>query len=875
MQIADLAQGLIRKARLLRKLARYRRPAGLLVVVGLTALGLYALHLLVAQVHFRDVRLALRGLAGWQVAAAVGFTAASYFLLTLYDSIALWIIDKSLPWRTAALASFTSYTLSHNLGLSLLTGGSARYRVYRSNGLGTVHIAQILAIASGAFWTGIAMTAAAALIIDPAALAFTGIAIGTTARVVAATSVVALAGVLLWRTQNRSRLLTLFGWTLPMPSRRQAISVLVVAILDLVTASAALFFLVPGISLALFPAVFVAYVIAVIAAAISHIPGGVGVFEAMIIAALPGIPKPDLLAALVAYRAIYYLLPLLVAGLIVSINEYRTWRSPVAAVYKLSQSVVSSMAPMMLSALSFAGGLVLLISGSLPAIPGRLQALRAFVPLPFVEASQIGASLAGTGLLLLAPGLYKRLDGAFLVTRVLLIAGAVFSLSKGIDFEEALLLGLIAAFLQWSRKAFYRHTALTVRSFSAGWIAACVIAVGLSVWITLFAFRHVSFDSDLWWQFAWRGSASRAMRATFAAAVMLVGAIVVWLFGPAARPDPASDSTAPAIGDLLAHSERSDAMLAWTGDKRFLELPGGDAFLMYQVQGSTWVVMGDPVGPREQWSDLLWRIRERADAAQGRLLLYQLSPEALPLAIDLGLKLVKYGEEAMVDLNRFTLDGAEGKSLRYSERRALREGARFEIVKAPAVPALIPELRAISDQWLKAKGQSEKAFSVGRFEPAYLARCDCAIIRHEGRVVAFANIWRAAPGGEFSIDLMRHGDAIPQGTMDFLLINLMRWGKAEGYTWFNLGIAPLSGIAARRLAPIWARAGAFLYRHGDSFYGFEGLRAYKDKFSPVWASRYIAGPSGFGLARALFDLQTLVGGSRASAARKKQVSAVA
>ena len=122
---------------------------------------------------------------------------------------------------------------------------------------------------------------------------------------------------------------------------------------------------------------------------------------------------------------------------------------------------------------------------------------------------------------------------------------------------------------------------------------------------------------------------------------------------------------------------------------------------------------------------------------------------------------------------------------------------------------------------------------------------------------------------------MRHADIVPYGVMDFLFVRLMEWGKQQGYAWFNLGIAPLSGIEARRLAPIWARAGAFLFRHGESFYGFEGLRAYKDKFSPRWEPRYIAGPHGVGLARALIDLQTLVGGGRGSAARRTGLSLVA
>lgn len=287
---------------------------------------------------------------------------------------------------------------------------------------------------------------------------------------------------------------------------------------------------------------------------------------------------------------------------------------------------------------------------------------------------------------------------------------------------------------------------------------------------------------------------------------------------------------------------------------------------MYQRQGHSWIVMGDPVGPRDAWPELLWTIREQADAAQGRLLLYQISQAMLPLAIDLGLQLVKYGEEAQVDLTHFTLDGPTAKQLRHAERRATHEGARFEIVRAADVAAILPELRAVSDAWLRAKNQGEKAFSLGRFDDAYIARSDCAVVRVEGRIVAFANIWATPDKSELSVDLMRHADCAPYGTMDYLFIQLMRWGQSHGYHWFNLGLAPLSGLGERRLASIWAQAGALLYRHGEFLYGFEGLRAYKDKYGPVWQPRFVAGPNGLGLARALLDLQTLIGGGRRSAA---------
>lgn len=842
-------------------------------VVVIAALAFAALHGLLHEVRWRDVRHAFHAIGGWQIAAALAMTAASYLMLTLYDVLALRIIGRPLPYRTAALASFTSYTLSHNLGFALLTGGSARYRVYSAAGLDTPDIVKVVATASMTFWSGVVVMAGIALSFHLGPLTLGDVTISTTVQHLVGAAILGATFFVLALLGGRPREFRLWRWHFRCPTLAQALGMIATSAIDLALASAALLILVPGAGLHAFPAFFLGYALAIIAALVTHVPGGVGVFEAVMIAVLPGADPSRIVAALILYRLIYYVLPLLVAGALLAVHERRHLRKPIAAL-RAAGLAMHGLAPTFLAALVFVGGVVLLVSGSLPAIPARLRDLHGFVPLPFVEASHIAASLAGTALLLIAPALYRRLDAAFHLCRTLLLAGALFSLVKGVDYEEAAILLVIAGLLQLSRTAFYRKTALT-SALSPRALLSVAVAVALAAWIGFFAFKHVPYQDDLWWEFAWRGDASRFLRASFATAVALTCVAVTQWFGYAQprREEHAPDTELPA--PALAHANRTDAMLAYTGDKRFLRSASGETLLMYQVQGQSWIVMGDPVGPRGEWGDLLWQIREMADAAQGRLLLYQISTEALPIAIDLGLQLVKYGEEARVALPAFTMEGPEKRSLRHSERRAAREGAVFEIVPAAQLPALMAELRAVSDAWLRDKGNSEKAFSVGRFDPAYIGRFDCAVVRREGAIVAFANVWATENREELSVDLMRHLADMPYGTMDFLFVQLMQWGRDNGYRWFNLGMAPLSGIESRRLAPIWARIGALLYRHGDAFYGFEGLRAYKDKFSPVWTPRYIAAPPGLGLARGMIDLQTLVGGGSRSAARRGRLRLVA
>jgi phosphatidylglycerol lysyltransferase len=134
------------------------------------------------------------------------------------------------------------------------------------------------------------------------------------------------------------------------------------------------------------------------------------------------------------------------------------------------------------------------------------------------------------------------------------------------------------------------------------------------------------------------------------------------------------------------------------------------------------------------------------------------------------------------------------------------------------------------------------------------------LIRKNGKIVAFANLWRGAAKEELSIDLMRYLPDAPHGVMEFLFVQLMLWGKTEGYRWFNLGMAPLSGLEDRGLAPLWSRVGAYVFRHGEHFYNFQGIRRYKEKFDPEWVPKYLACPGGMVITRILANVASLISG---------------
>ena len=129
-----------------------------------------------------------------------------------------------------------------------------------------------------------------------------------------------------------------------------------------------------------------------------------------------------------------------------------------------------------------------------------------------------------------------------------------------------------------------------------------------------------------------------------------------------------------------------------------------------------------------------------------------------------------------------------------------------------------------------------------------------------GRIIAFANVLFGAEKEELSLDLMRFIPDTPNSVMEYLFINLMLWGKKEGFQWFNLGMAPFSGMENHAFSPLWNRLASLIYSHGEHFYNFQGLRQYKEKFDPEWVPKYLASPGGLALPLILKNLSTLISG---------------
>ncbi|RYZ94354.1 MAG: DUF2156 domain-containing protein, partial [Proteobacteria bacterium] len=349
-------------------------------------------------------------------------------------------------------------------------------------------------------------------------------------------------------------------------------------------------------------------------------------------------------------------------------------------------------------------GAVLLFSGASPAERERLEFLRHRVPLLAIEVSHFAGSVVGMALLVLARGLVNRGHAAWLVTTILMSLGVVFSLAKGFDYEEALLLTFFVGFLVSCRAEFYRKSPLFSDSLSASWLISCFIVIGFSIWLGFFTNKHVEYDSDLWWNFTVHGDASRFLRATVGVGACAAALALMKLVSPRGTPRDLPEVPPAEVRALVESAPDTMANLAMVGDKKIFANQKRDAFLMYATQGSTWAVLGDPVGNQEAFSDLLYDFKEAADSFGGAVAFYQVRADHLPLYIDLGMIFLKLGEEARVNLKEFALDGKGRKGLRYYYTRSIKSNPlSFEVVPAARFDEILPELRDVSDAWLAEK----------------------------------------------------------------------------------------------------------------------------------------------------------------------------
>jgi phosphatidylglycerol lysyltransferase len=506
-------------------------------------------------------------------------------------------------------------------------------------------------------------------------------------------------------------------------------------------------------------------------------------------------------------------------------------------------------------------GVINVLSAVTPAARDRLHLLRVLGEYsPLRTGGHLASALAGFALLLLSVNLWRRKQMGWLLTLSILIVSIPVHLLKGLDYEEAIFAALLAGLLLYLRPYFHaRSDPPSVKQGLNILLAALVFTVIYGVLGFYLLDRHFKVSFGFW----------AAVRQTvvmftefydpglqpvtgfgryFAASIYIIGAVtggyaLLMLLRPVLnRRIQTEEDRARAWEIVRAHGRTPLARYALFDDKLFFFTPGG-SLISYVVENRVALALGDPIGPVEDVGAAVSAFKDLCSKNDWLPVFYQVLPTCLDTYKRAGFDTLAIGQEAIVDLGCFTLEGSHNKTLRNSYNKMVRNGYHSDVVEPPYSARMLRELNYISNDWLTMHRATEMRFSLGWFSEEYLNTCPILLVRdREGFIEAFANFVTEFQAKEVAVDLMRYRQHSESGLMDFLFVSLFQWAREQGYATFNLGLSALSGVGVDSDDPIVERGLNLIYQNINRFYNFRGLHSFKEKFHPTWSPRYLIYP---------------------------------
>ncbi|AFZ16274.1 bifunctional lysylphosphatidylglycerol flippase/synthetase MprF [Allocoleopsis franciscana] len=508
-------------------------------------------------------------------------------------------------------------------------------------------------------------------------------------------------------------------------------------------------------------------------------------------------------------------------------------------------------------------GVVNLLSAVTVSEWARVKWLKGIFPFEVRQGGHLFAALTGFFLLMLASNLLRRKRIAWLLTVGLLIVSIISHLLKGFDWEESLLSLVLLVQLLLMRDIF---TAQSDRpSIAQGFrilIGALLFTLAYgTAGFFLVDLRHYDYNftlTDALYQtlamFFTEDNAGLVPRTRygrfFANSIYLVGGVtlssaLIMLLRPVLlRGEPATPEERQRAKEIVKQYSRSSlAALTLLKDKAYYFSPSGRSVIAYVPKGRGAIALGDPIGPEDDRKEVIIGFQQFCQRNDWHPAFYQTLPDDLELYRALGFHTIKIGEEAIVDLKAFTLQGKAAQDMRSALNRMKKLGHEVKFYQPPISDQLLQELKPVSDEWLKMTQGSEKQFSLGWFYEDYLRDCEIAVVQAaDGQISAFANLIPEYELNKTTIDMMRRRVEVEQGTMDFLFSSMFQHFKERGYDRFNLGLSALSGLGEKPQSPRLEKALNYLYEHLNQFYNFKGLHAFKEKYKPQWEPRFFIYP---------------------------------
>jgi glycosyltransferase 2 family protein len=630
-------------------------PAALGVILLIGAI--YVVQKEFRHLKVRDIGNALKAIPDAALIFAFVWTVLSYFILTFYDRLGTIYAGHKVSYGKVAFASFCAYALAHNLGFAAVSGAAVRYRLYAHWGLTPFQIGKTVIFCSLTFALGGLVLGGGILFLEPTTIPFFGKMLPL--------AVLHGVGVLLWAIVIgyivMSRVLGVLrfrGHAIELPKWRMALLQVALATVDVAVTATIFYALLPqsqSLTWTIFLGVYVASYTAGLAA---NLPGGIGVFDtAMLFGLEPYVSAPHIVGAIVVFRFYYYVIPLFLAGGMFAGNEVLLRGGGVLRAIGLGR--VEGRATIPWSEPDFtvatATGLVALCGAMLLTL-GILAPSTDYTWLdPEIAgiASQAGEyipSLIGGGLIIMALALSHRVNLAWILTILLLLAGAGFAATQDNQMWVIVVLVLCAALLAPFRSLFYRHASLLSGPFEGSTatslfvLVICVLALALS--------RHKTaiLHNNAWWAVVMSHEVPNSVRFTVALAVLLASVAIWILVRPGrVRALPWDASAARRLFMMGAiPPAHADGLITGETDR---------AGLPFRRVGRVLLGLGDPAGAEADKVSAVWRLRDLARQEGLDPAFWRVGPKLLKVYADLGLTPLPLGRDGRI------ADGEEGEEI--------------------------------------------------------------------------------------------------------------------------------------------------------------------------------------------------------------------
>ncbi|MXV50522.1 DUF2156 domain-containing protein [Pedobacter sp. HMF7647] len=504
-------------------------------------------------------------------------------------------------------------------------------------------------------------------------------------------------------------------------------------------------------------------------------------------------------------------------------------------------------------------GIVNIVSVLTPALRSRMKMIHEFLPVEAIHASNDLVLIVGVLLIITAAFLLRGLKNAWYFAMLLSAASLVGHLTKAIDYEEAMLALFVMIVLLFTRRQYYIKGNKSTQSFGLG--AAFIVFVAVIVYgiigFYLLDKKHFGIDFSLPHSikstldnFLLLNFIDLAPKTRFAVAFLRslnflgIGSLAFLVYSfvrPLTIDKSQTDLDNEKAKSLIEKYGCSSVDYFKTYFDKVLYFGSSvEGFIAYRVAENFAVVLDEPVceNSATKKTEILKEFETFCYRNALKPSYYRVDELRVDLFNQLGKKTLIIGQEAIVDLKQFSLEGKDKKSMRNALNSVSKKGFITKVYEAPIKEGLIQKLKLVSDEWLESMNRQEMVFSQGMFDWDELKNQTIITLETAGeKVVAFLNIIPDYAKGEATYDMIRKTNDAPGGNMDVLIVELITYLKNKGYSHLNMGLAPLSGIEKAKDIP--ERTIKFAYEKIQQFRHYRGLRDFKEKFDPDWQNKYL------------------------------------